>query len=113
MIHTAAAHLSRVGEHHGRNAEKKLDGKIALVTGGTSGIGLATAKLLHAEVRPWAIDPDFADRLWRLSERLTGSGHGSGRSLVGRKITPGFLFSLRRFQITIIQNKIQMRGTDT
>ena len=23
-------------------------------------------------VRPWAIDPDFADRLWRLSERLTG-----------------------------------------
>jgi NAD(P)-dependent dehydrogenase (short-subunit alcohol dehydrogenase family) len=23
-------------------------------------------------VRPWAIDPDFADRLWVLSERLTG-----------------------------------------
>ena len=23
-------------------------------------------------VRPWAIDPRFADRLWRLSERLTG-----------------------------------------
>ena len=27
----------------------KLDGKIALVTGGTSGIGLATAKRLVAE----------------------------------------------------------------
>ena len=23
-------------------------------------------------VRPWAIDPEPADRLWRLSERLTG-----------------------------------------
>jgi len=23
-------------------------------------------------VRPWAIDPEFADRLWSLSERLTG-----------------------------------------
>ncbi len=28
---------------------KKLDGKIAVVTGGSSGIGLATAKRLHAE----------------------------------------------------------------
>ena len=27
----------------------KLDGKIALVTGGTSGIGLAAAALFHSE----------------------------------------------------------------
>ncbi len=28
---------------------KKLEGKIALVTGGTTGIGLAAARLFHAE----------------------------------------------------------------
>ena len=28
-------------------------------------------------VRPWAIDPEFADRLWSLSEPLTGRGLGT------------------------------------
>ena len=27
----------------------------------------------HSGVRPWAIDPDFAERLWNLSEELTGA----------------------------------------
>jgi NAD(P)-dependent dehydrogenase (short-subunit alcohol dehydrogenase family) len=39
--------MSRIKK--GTDMSKKLDGKIALVTGGTTGIGLATAKVLHTE----------------------------------------------------------------
>src|SRR6202165_4148264 len=38
--------MSRI---NGGHMSKKLDGRIALVTGGTTGIGLATAGLFHTE----------------------------------------------------------------
>jgi len=33
-------------------------------------------------VRPWATDPELAERLWNLSERLTGVEHAEWTPLV-------------------------------
>src|SRR4051794_22628724 len=52
----------------------QLDGKVALVTGGASGIGEATVEAFLAEgARVVAVDLQ-ADRLTALSERLGSSG---------------------------------------
>ena len=51
-----------------------LHGKVAIVTGGYSGIGLETAKgLIDAGVADWAIDPDEASKLWELTEHTLAS----------------------------------------
>lgn len=50
----------------------RLKGKVALITGGTSGIGLATAKLFRAEGALLAVTGRSAEGLARLEEELGG-----------------------------------------
>jgi NAD(P)-dependent dehydrogenase (short-subunit alcohol dehydrogenase family) len=54
---------------------KKLEGKLALVTGGTSGIGLATAKRFIAEGASVLVTGNNAERL-ELARRELGGGAG-------------------------------------
>ncbi|MEV7090312.1 SDR family NAD(P)-dependent oxidoreductase [Streptomyces sp. NPDC093085] len=54
--------------------EGKLEGKVALVTGASSGIGEATARMLAAEGAAVAIAARRADRLRALGDELTAAG---------------------------------------
>lgn len=51
----------------------RLEGKVALVTGGTSGIGLATAKLFHAEGAKLIVTGRDPESLMRLQQDLGAS----------------------------------------
>jgi NAD(P)-dependent dehydrogenase (short-subunit alcohol dehydrogenase family) len=51
-------------------AVRRLDGRIALITGGTSGIGLATAKLFRSEGATVAIIGRDPTRMQQASEAI-------------------------------------------
>jgi NADP-dependent 3-hydroxy acid dehydrogenase YdfG len=56
----------------------RLDGKVAVVTGASSGIGEATAEALAAEGAA-VVAPRREDRLAGLAERIRGDGGACSR----------------------------------
>jgi NADP-dependent 3-hydroxy acid dehydrogenase YdfG len=60
---------------------ERLDGTVALVTGASSGIGEATARVLAAQGAAVALAARRTERLEQLAKEITGSG-GGGRALV-------------------------------
>ena len=59
----------------------KLDGKVAVVTGASSGIGEATAEALAAEGASVVVAARRAERLSDLVERINGAGGGKALSV--------------------------------
>ena len=68
---------------HGR-----LDGKVALITGAASGIGLATAELFVREGAAVVLFDNQAEVLEAVAERLRGEGYRAVAS-PGRDRVPG------------------------
>lgn len=54
--------------------EKKLQGKVALITGGASGIGEATAKLFAAQGCKVALVDINGERLKKVAEEIAKDG---------------------------------------
>jgi NADP-dependent 3-hydroxy acid dehydrogenase YdfG len=59
----------------------KLDGKVAVITGASSGIGEATAEALAAEGASVVVAARREDRLSELVERINGNGGGKAISV--------------------------------
>ena len=66
----------------------KLDGKVAVITGASSGIGEATAEALSAEGASVVVAARRQDRLEDLVERITGNGSLQGREGALRRVAP-------------------------
>src|SRR5258708_39082356 len=71
---------------------KKLEGKGAVITGGTSGIGLATAKLFHAEGAQVIVTGTNPATVERAREELPGIATAV-RSVSGNSADIASLFS--------------------
>ena len=72
---------STIARYHGRQGQRiaKLDGKVAVITGASSGIGEATAEALAAEGATVVVAARREDRREDRLDDLTGRINGDGR----------------------------------
>ena len=62
-----------------------IEGKVVVITGASSGLGEATARLLSAEGATVVLGARRVDRIQAVADELTGSG---GKALAIRQTSP-------------------------
>ena len=98
IVHVRYCMRRLAGERPGGKYAASLGGKVAVVTGGSRGIGLAIARALAAESVQVAVIGRSEKHLSEARPRIEGAGPAAGRNPEGRRsqATPRLSVRFRR-----------------